>query len=147
MYEESIRVPLIIFDPRAPKSKRGRIVDALTLNLDFAPTLLELAGVPVPAGMQGRSLAPLLNGTRPADWRTDFFYEHHYGPNIIPPSEGIRTERWAYLRWLAPNPESEELYDVQADPLEQRNLAADPAYTATLDALRAQWRRTGPGLK
>src|SRR5437667_1205562 len=147
MYEESIRVPLIILDPRLPKSKRGRIVDALTVNLDFAPTLLELAGVPVPAGMQGRSLAPLLNGTRPADWRTDFFYEHHYGPNIIPPSEGIRTERWAYLRWLAPNPESEELYDVQADPLEQRNLAADPAYTATLDALRAQWRRTGPGLK
>ncbi|PYJ81635.1 MAG: hypothetical protein DME22_20705 [Verrucomicrobia bacterium] len=147
MYEESIRVPLIIFDPRAPRSKRGRIVDALTLNLDFAPTMLELAGVAVPAGMQGRSLVPLLIGRRPTDWRTDFFYEHHYGPNIIPPSEGIRAERWAYLRWLGPNPESEELYDVQADPLEQRNLAADPAYTATLDSLRAQWRRTGPGLK
>src|SRR5256886_6257564 len=147
MYEESIRVPLIIFDPRVPKSKRGRIVEAMPLNLDLAPTMLELAGVPIPAGMQGRSLTPLLNQTRPADWRTDFFYEHHYGPNIIPPSEGVRTKRWAYLRWLAPNPESEELYDVQADPLEKRNLAADPTYTATLDALRAQWRRTGPGLK
>jgi len=73
-------------------------VDALTLNLDFAPTMLELAGVAVPAGMQGRSLVPLLIGRRPTDWRTDFFYEHHYGPDIIPPSEGIRAERWAYLR-------------------------------------------------
>src|SRR5439155_15296873 len=57
MYEESIRVPLIIFDPRLPRSRRGRIVDALTLNLDFAPTMLEMAGLPVPAGMQGRTLA------------------------------------------------------------------------------------------
>ena len=97
--------------------------------------------------MQGRSLAPLLYGTRPQDWRTDFFYEHHFGPKIIPPTEGIRTERWAYLRWLAPNAESEELYDVQADPLEQRNLAGDPAYAPKLSALRAQWQQTGTSLK
>src|SRR2546425_4568863 len=147
MYEESIRVPLIIFDPRVRGSQRGRTVDAVALNLDFAPTMLEMSGVPVPASLQGRSLTPLLQGSRPADWRKDFFYEHNYGPNIIPPSEGIRTERWAYLRWLAPNPESEELYDIQSDPLEQRNLAADPAYAPTLGALRAQWRQTGPRLK
>ncbi|HYT60866.1 MAG TPA: sulfatase/phosphatase domain-containing protein, partial [Haliangiales bacterium] len=96
---------------------------------------------------QGRSLRPLLHGSRPAGRRKDFFYEHHYGPKIIPPSEGIRTERWAYLRWLAPNPESEELYDVRRDPLEQHNLAADPAHAPTLGALRAQWRQTGPRLK
>ena len=147
MYEESIRVPLIIFDPRLPRSKRGRAVEALTLNLDFAPTMLEMAGVSVPKDMQGRSLVPLLHGKRPADWRREFFYEHHYGPKIIPPSEGIRTERWAYLRWLAPNPESEELYDIQRDPLEQHNLAADPAYAATLAVLRERWRHSGPALK
>ena len=107
------------------------------MNLDFAPTLLELASVSVPSGMQGRSLVPLLHGSRPADWRKDFFYEHHYGPNSIPPSEGIRTERWAYLRWLAPNPESEELYDVQSDPLEQHNLAADPAHATQLKHLES----------
>ena len=147
MYEESIRVPLIILDPRQPRSTRGRAVEAVTLNLDFAPTLLEMAGVSVPEGMQGRSLVPLLHGRRPADWRKEFFYEHHYGPKIIPPSEGIRTERWAYLRWLAPNPESEELYDIQRDPLEQHNLASDPAYAPTLGRLRAQWRQTGARLE
>jgi arylsulfatase A-like enzyme len=147
LYEESIRVPLVIFDPRLRRSQRGRTVDALTLNVDFAPTLLEMAGVPVPAGMQGRSLVPWLNGRRPAGWRTGFFYEHHYGPKIIPPSEGIRTERWTYLRWLAPNPESEELYDARRDPLEERNLAGDPKHANTLKALRAQWQRSGPALK
>jgi len=147
MYEESIRVPLVVFDPRLPRSQRGRTVDALTLNLDFAPTMLEMASVSVPAGMQGRSLSQLLQGSRPADWRKDFFYEHDYSPKIIPASEGIRTERWAYLRWLAPNPESEELYDILSDPLEQHDLAADPAYAPTLGALRAQWRQTGPRLK
>jgi len=135
MYEESVRVPLVVFDPRLPPSKRGRTVDALTLNLDFAPTLLEMASVSVPADMQGRCLSQLLPGSRPADWRKDFFYEHHYDPKIIPPSEGIRTERWAYLRWLAPNPESEELYDIQSDPLEQHNLATDPAHAKPLARL------------
>src|SRR5438128_2022521 len=72
MYEESIRVPLIIFDPRLRRSQRGRTVDAMTLNLDFAPTMLEMSGAPVPAGMQGRSLVPLLQGSPPADWRKEF---------------------------------------------------------------------------
>jgi arylsulfatase A-like enzyme len=122
-------------------------VDALTLNVDFAPTLLELAGLPAPAGMQGRSLAPLLHGSRLSNWRTDFFYEHHYNPKIIPPSEGIRTERWAYLRWLAPNPEFEELYDLHADPLERRNLAKNLAYAQTLNSMRANWQRAAVNLK
>ena len=147
MYEESIRVPLVVFDPRLPRSRRGQKVDVLTLNVDFAPTLLEMAGLPVPAGMQGRSLAPLLHGSRPSNWRTDFFYEHHYNPKIIPPSEGIRTERWAYLRWLAPNPEFEELYDLRADPLERRNLAANPQHATTLRSLRTQWQQAAEGLK
>ncbi|HYV28128.1 MAG TPA: sulfatase [Candidatus Eisenbacteria bacterium] len=147
MYEESIRVPLVVFDPRLPRSQRGRKVDALTLNVDFAPTLLEMAGLPVPAGMQGRSLAPLLHGSRLSNWRTDFFYEHHYNPKIIPPSEGIRTERWAYLRWLAPNPEFEELYDLHADPLERRNLAKNLAYAQTLNSMRANWQRAAVNLK
>jgi arylsulfatase A-like enzyme len=147
MYEASIRLPLIISDPRLPESTRGRTVDALSLNLDCAPTLLDLAGLPLPETMQGKSLRPFLTGTRPADWRTDFFYEHHFGPKIIPPSEGIRTERWTYLRWMPPNPELEELYDLRADPFEQRDLSADPAFADTLKSLREQWRRTGPTLR
>ena len=147
MYEESIRVPLVIYDPRLPRSQRGRKVDSMTLNLDFAPTLLGMAGVPVPNGMQGRSLEPLLRGKTSSNWRKDFFYEHHYDPKIIPPSEGIRTERWVYLRWLPPNPESEELYDIRADPLERKNLAANPAYAQTLSSLNAQWQRAKADLK
>ena len=147
MYEESIRVPLIVFDPRLPEAQRGRTVDAITLNTDFAPTLLEMAGQPMPSVMQGHSLVPLLSGQTPADWRTEFFYEHHYAPNIIPPSEGVRTERWSYIHWLPPNPELEELYDLQSDPLESRNLAADPDQAAILKQLRGDWEKSKQALK
>jgi arylsulfatase A-like enzyme len=147
MYEESIRVPLIIFDPRLPPWERGRTVAAMTLNIDLAPTMLEMAGVAIPERMQGRSLVALLRGTRPVGWRTDFFYEHHFGSDIIPPSEGIRTERWAYLRWLKSNQESEELYDIRADRWEVRNFAADPAYRGILAQLRAQSRSAAASLR
>jgi len=112
----------------------------MTLNIDLAPTLLDLAGLRIPKEMQGRSLAPLLVRKRPpAGWRTEFFYEHHYDPKIIPPSEGVRTERWAYMRWLNENPVIEELYDLAADPLEEHDLAADPARAGTLSDLRSRW--------
>ncbi|MFM1769485.1 MAG: hypothetical protein RJA22_2014 [Verrucomicrobiota bacterium] len=139
MYEESIRVPLLVADLREPAGRGARAVPALTLNIDLAPTLLDLAGLPVPAVMQGRSLAPFLQGRTPGDWRTDFFYEHHTKADIIPPSEGVRTERWKYVRWVEATPPVEELYDLAADPGEERNLVADPAQAATLSALRARW--------
>ena len=139
IYEESIRVPLLIFDPSTPPEQRGREIDAMVLNVDLAPTVLELAGVPVPSTMQGRSLVPLVCGKQAAGWRTEFFYEHHYLPKRIPPSEGIRTERWKYCRWLEPNPLTEELYDLHNDPLEQRNLIHDTAHVETVSALREKW--------
>jgi arylsulfatase A-like enzyme len=148
MYEESIRVPLIVFDPRMPGSSRGRTVDAMTLNIDLAPTMLHLAGIPHPETTQGSSLAPFWvgksgqpAGNAPANWRKSFFYEHHFGPNIIPPNEGIRTERWGYLRWLPPNLETEELYDLKRDPLQKENLASHRDYAEALYALRAEWQR------
>jgi len=144
MYEEDIRVPGFIYDPRQP---RGQRVGALALNVDFAPTMLEFAGVPLPPTMQGRSLVPLLRGPVPADWRTAFFYEHHSVASRIPKSEGIRTERWKYLRWIAEQPVKEELYDLSADPLEERSLAADPAHAAILSELRGQWQRASEELK
>ncbi len=138
MYDESIRAPLIIVDPLAPADLRGTRVESLSLNLDLAPTLLDYAGLAAPPSMQGRSLRPLVSShTAPDDWRDEFFFEHHYAPGIIPPSEGVRTSRWAYLRWLAPNPELEELYDLAADPLQTRNLAADPTHQDVLARLRA----------
>jgi arylsulfatase A-like enzyme len=104
----------------------------MTLNVDFAPTILGFANVTAPKEMQGRSLVPLLTNVPPADWRKEFFYEHHFAPAIIPPSEGIRTESWSYIRWLPPNPELEELYDLSTDPLEGENVAADPGHADTL---------------
>jgi arylsulfatase A-like enzyme len=138
MYEESIRVPLIVVDPRAPEGARGRKVEAMALNIDLAPTLLDYAGVAAPPAMQGRSLRPLVRGQRPA-WRADWFYEHHTLPQILPPSEGVRTERWAYLRWMASEPAVEELYDLRTDPLEEHSLAADAAHQQTLSRLRTRW--------
>ena len=139
MYEESIRVPLIVFDPTLPKEQRDRKVDAMSLNIDFAPTLLDYAGVKIPASIQGKSIRPWLRGETPK-WRDDWFYEHHTAVKIIPPSEGVRTTRWTYLRWMkdAANP-VEELYDLQADTLQERNLGAEPAHQGTLRQLRARW--------
>jgi arylsulfatase A-like enzyme len=112
----------------------------MALNIDLAPTMLEYAGVGIPDSMQGRSLRPLVEGKAPA-WRTDWFYEHHTATKIIPPSEGVRTERWTYLRWMASEPAVEELYDLQTDPLQEHNLAARPEHRETLMRLRARWEQ------
>ncbi len=146
-YEESIRVPMIAFDPRRPAPARGRAVDAMALNIDVAPTILELASRKAPATMQGRSLVPFLGGAAPSAWRGDFFYEHLTGPNIIPQTEAVRTDRWKYFRWLQTKPVLEELYDLREDPLEERNLSADPAHAETLAALRARWEKLREELK
>lgn len=134
MHEESLRVPLVIHDPR-PGAARGARVDAMTLNIDCAPTLLELAGAAPAPSMQGRSLVPWLRGERPA-WRSEFFAEHLFQHDWIPRSEGVRTERWKYARYLdLPGP-FEELYDLHADRYEETNLAPLPAHRAQLEALR-----------
>ena len=140
MYHESIRLPMIILDPRAPAAAKGAAVEAIALNIDSAPTMLDLAGIPIPLEVQGRSLVPWLTGGKPNEWRNDFFYEHHFAPEIIPPSEGVRSREWSYIRWLKPNPESEELYDLTNDPLESQNLAADPRHAVTLGQMHARWQ-------
>ncbi|MBM4068423.1 MAG: sulfatase [Planctomycetes bacterium] len=138
IYEYSIRIPLIIFDPRAPGQRRGKTSDQLALNTDIAPTILELTGRK-PAKMQGRSLAPLLRGENPPDWRTDFLYEHLFVRKNIPRSEGVRNERFTYVRWLDQKPPVEELYDHRADFEQTRNLVDNARFRAELESLR---RRT-----
>jgi len=147
LYEESVRVPCIVYDPRLPPARQGQKSDAMVLNVDLAPTMLDLAGLAIPKKMQGKSVAPILKGKIPGDWRTEFFYEHHTAAKIIPRSEGIRTQRWTYIRWIDPKPAVEELYDLVNDPLQEKNLALDPAHAATLADLRARWEKLSKELE
>lgn len=137
-YEESIRTPLIVYDPRRPG--RGRRRSEMALNIDLAPTMLDFAGVRVPPSVQGRSLRPLLGAGKPP-WRREFFYEHHFEyQGKIPHSEAVRTENWKYIRYVAPTPGREEFYDLRRDPLEEHDLAAGAQSRERLDALRGRWR-------
>jgi len=137
IYEESVRVPLIIHDPRLPEEQRGRVVEPMVLNVDLAPTLLALAGVEVPDTYEGRSLVPLF-GQSPDTWRSDFLYEHRMNHPAIPKSEGVRGERWVYARYYEQEPHYEQLFDLRSDPLQLTNLAADPAFEQQLSAQRTR---------
>jgi arylsulfatase A-like enzyme len=139
MYEESIRVPLVIYDPRLPAAQSGRRCDKMVLSIDLAPTMLALAGVPVPTAMQGLDMTPLLRGEA-CQWRTDWYYEHVY--NTRPPRspivkvEGVRTERWKYIRYPETDGPAEQLFDLQHDPLERKNLANEATHHQSLIELR-----------
>jgi arylsulfatase A-like enzyme len=137
-YEESIRIPLVMYDPRLPAQRRGRTLGQLVLNIDVAPTLLAAAGLRAPAGMQGLDLSPLYLSATPPDWRDEFFYEH---PTItraerIPSSQGIIRRDWKYVFW--PEYSYEQLFDLRRDPEEIRNLRDDPASAAQLARMRQQ---------
>ena len=145
-YEESIRVPLIAYDPAVPAAHGGAVVDAMALNTDLAPTIFDRAGIGIPKETQGRSLLPWLHGETPA-WRTDWYFEHLFKHPLIPRSEGIRDEHWTYIRWIDQKPLVEELYDLRNDPHEEHNLAGEAAQAEQLERLRArwsEWRRTLP---
>lgn len=138
-HEESIRVPLIVHDPRMPQSSRGRTNDDFVLNVDLAPTLLAAAGIAAPETMQGRDFAPLYlepgRGPSPP-WRTEFLHEHGTisNKNRIPASDCAVSRDFKYTLW--PEWDHEDLYDLRSDPLEQRNLAKDPEHAETLAAMR-----------
>ena len=138
MHEESIRLPLVIYDPRLPKRQRGKKVSNIVLNADIAPTIAELAGVEIPSTMQGRSLLPLRAGRKIA-WRSDFLYEHRFTHPRIPKNEGVRAQRWKYTRYTSIEPVYEELYDLKTDPLEERNLAGNKKYSKQLAKMRSRW--------
>jgi arylsulfatase A-like enzyme len=135
-HDVSIRVPLVIYDPSLPASRR----EELALNIDLAPTLLELAGLDPPKEMQGRSLLKLMKNDSES-WRTEFFYEHHFKHPRIPPTEAVRTASLKYIRYLESEPLYEELYDLTDDPDETKNLANKPEYYSQLKQMRSRWRR------
>ena len=162
MYDESLRMPFVVRYPRGIKP--GQVTDAITTNVDFAETFLDYAGVPIPADMQGRSLRPILEGNKPADWPQAMYYRYwmHGAHFNIPGHYGIRTKDYKLIFFYGKglgysydefypsgNWQSEgnkivdtapywELYDLKKDPSELDNVYADPAYAAIRRQLTKQ---------
>lgn len=134
MYEESIRVPLLVKYPKLTGS--GLVLPDIALNVDIAPTILDLAGIPVPEETDGRSLNRLLEGKK-TDWRKDFLYEYYEYPGAHAGrmNRGVRTERWKYIHYFE-EPQEFELYDMQKDPQEMNNLIHNPDYQTVIEMLR-----------
>lgn len=137
MYEESIRIPMLVRYPKLVKA--GTKADGTVLNIDLAPTLLELAGEKIPEGMQGRSMVPVLKGKPGHD---AFFYEYFREGWVagLPLMHGVRTDRWKYVCYPDMN-DIDELYDLKADPTEMRNLAQDPAHAARVKEMKDEMER------
>lgn len=125
MYEESFRTPLVM---RMPGGVHGDIAE-MVQNIDYAPTFLELAGVPVPDDIQGVSLLPLLKGGHPADWRRSLYYHFYEYPaeHMVKRHYGVRNDRWKLIHFYN-DIDQWELYDLQEDPHELRNLYDLPEY-------------------
>ena len=139
MYEESLRMPLLIRWPGHVKP--GSTSDKIVLNLDFAETFLDCAGRDKPQDMQGRSFRPILEGTAPADWRTSTYYRYYEFPAVhsVQKHYGVRTDRYKLIfyhelgEW--------ELFDLQKDPSELRSVYADPQYADVVKELKTEMER------
>ncbi|MFO0827353.1 MAG: sulfatase [Phycisphaerales bacterium] len=139
MYEESLRMPFVVRWPSAIAAHASS--DAIALNVDIAPTFLELAGVPVPADVQGKSLVPILRGATPPDWRTAMYYRYYHDPgdHNTRAHYGIRTKThkliyfWKKDQW--------ELFDLVNDPYELHNLYGQPGVEALTSTLKSELTR------
>lgn len=157
LYEPSIRIPLIVFDPKMARNSEH---DELVALVDIGPTILDMAGLDIPIEMQGKSLKPLIRRTQ-VDWRDTLFLENMMTLQNYPRIEAVRTQHWKYLRYFdrgmdqryagmlvasvaGEAPIYEELYNLVEDPHELSNLANDPVHTETLNELRT---RTGDMVK
>jgi len=140
-HEESIRVPLIVVDPRLDRAKKGGTRDHLVLNTDIAPTILAAAGIEPPARMQGTDIAPLYLSTTLPAWREEFFYEHAVikNPGFIPASQALVRKDWKYFYW--PDHDFEQLFHVAHDPHEEHDLARDPTHHKKLQELRTRFHQ------
>ncbi len=135
-YEESMRIPLLLRYPRL--GVRGKSVDEMVLNIDLAPTFLELAGVSVPKEMQGASWVPLLKGNA-RGWRDAFMFQYLFERNLpaTPAMIAVRTPEAKLIEYPG-HTNWTELFDLQADPYEMKNLASDPDHAALLKKLKEE---------
>lgn len=137
MYEESLRTPLLMKLPgRIPA---GSSTGALVQNIDYAPTFLELAGVEVPADVQGRSLAGIASGRTPADWRRSIYYQYFEYPAVhsVKRHYGVRSDRYKLIHFYY-DIDAWEFYDLVEDPAETNNLIDDPRHRDRIDEMRTE---------
>ena len=138
-YDEALRIPLLVRYPKL--GRRGVTVDQMALNIDLAPTLLDLAGVKIPAEMQGKSWKPLLAGESATDWRKSYFYSYfREGKSPTPTITAVRTETAKLIRYPGRD-DWTEMFDLQADPYETKNLFADAAHADLRRTLEAEYER------
>ena len=152
MYEESLRMPFII---RYPKEiKPGTVNEDMMLNVDFAPTFLDYAGIDIPEQMQGSSFRPLLNGKLPEGWQTSMYYRYwmHLAHHYVYAHYGVRTLRYKLIYYYAdalgqpgavdePKEPEWELFDLKKDPCEMNNVYNDPKYAGVVKELKVELRR------
>jgi arylsulfatase A-like enzyme len=161
LYDLTTKVPLVVYDPTLPKSKRGKDNDEFVLSTDVAPTILEYAGIKPPDFIQGRSLVKLIHDSE-IDWRKDIFVENLYTGRFNPLIEAVREKGWKYVRYF-PNPGHkngrevlarsgyyveedidfrgkqpiyEQLFNLETDPQENHNMVGNSKYNSILKRLR-----------
>jgi arylsulfatase A-like enzyme len=134
MYDNALKVPLIIYDPR---NKEHKDVEQMALNIDVPSTILDFAGIEAPKSWHGKSLKPFINEKNVNLERDTILIEHLWDFKNIAPSEGVRTQEWKYFRYVD-NKSIEELYNLKDDPRETNNLINDEQYQDVLNNLRAK---------
>lgn len=152
MYEESLRMPFVMRYPRAIDA--GSVKDEMVLNVDFAPTFLDYAGLPIPDNMQGRSFRPVLADATPDDWQTSLYYRYwmHKTHHNVFAHYGVRTQRYKLIYYYGealgqpgaidePTAPEWELFDLEKDPYELNNVYHDLAYSAVVADLTAELNR------
>ncbi|MFB2119553.1 sulfatase [Parapedobacter sp. 2B3] len=140
MYEPSLEIPLVMSYPGHIKENTQQ--DAIVQNVDFAPTMLSIAGVEVPSDMQGESLLPLLAGKKPKDWRTAIYYRYYENPEGVHHVErhlGIRTNRYKLIYFH--EVDEWELYDLKKDPQEVRNVFDEKNYSSVKTKLKHRLKK------
>jgi len=140
MYEQSLRMPLLIRYPK--KVKPASVNNDMVLNLDFAPTLLDWAQIAIPKDIQGRSFKPNMLGRKPSNWRQSMYYHYYDFPSghLVKRHYGIRTKRYKLIHFYY-DIDTWELYDLQQDPNELNNLYEKPEYAKTIESLKNELAR------
>ena len=139
-HEPSLRIPLVV---RYPALGAGKVIEQQALTVDMAPSLLEMCSAPALPKSHGQSWVKLVQNGDPA-WRTSWFYHYNYEKQFpyTPNVRALRTDRWKYIRYPhgdgSPDKHLSELYDLQADPGETKNLVSDPKLAATITELKAE---------